>query len=44
MLKLKDDVITNRSEKSSYSVEIVATDSGALVSEAKTLTISVSSV
>jgi len=44
MLKLKDDVVTNRSEKSSYSVEIVATDSGALVSEAKTLTISVSSV
>ncbi|MDC3385709.1 putative Ig domain-containing protein [Planktomarina sp.] len=44
MLKLKDDVVTNRSEKSSYSVEIVATDSGALASEAKTLTLSVSSV
>ena len=43
VLKLKDDVVTNRSEQSSYSVEITATDSGGLTSEAKTLEIGVSS-
>jgi len=43
-LKLKDDVVTDRSIKSSYDIEVVAVDSGDLKSDPQSLSVKVSAV
>ena len=43
-LKLKDDVVTDRSTKSSYDIEVVAVDSAGLKSDPQSLSVKVSAV